>query len=161
MVTLAEIEMNLDAAVEEFNRINVDQQLALLWFIYKEMGDSVTPAAPATASRDVAGGLFEQVKNTPQEEQLQIMRDIAQKSSTRFSREYGSLSSNTQLAFWFYLAQGMDEGTIIPVPESYGLNQDAQELFNALINLDFQEQITFLRNVATDMGAAPAEGAKV
>ena len=161
MVTFAEIEMNLDAAIEQFYRLKTDRQLALLWFIYKEMGDSVTPAAPATAARDVAGGLYEQVKATPQEEQLQIMRDIARKASTRFSREYGALSANTKLAFWYYLAQGMDEGTIIPMPDNYQLSDEAKELFDAIIRLDFQQQITILRNAVVNMGAEPAEGAAV
>ncbi|MGC9502884.1 orange carotenoid protein N-terminal domain-containing protein [Baaleninema sp.] len=161
MVTFAEIDTNLDAAIEQFYRLQTDQQLALLWFIYKEMGDSITPAAPATASRDIAGGLYEQVQATPQEEQLQIMRDIARKSSTRFSREYGALSANTKLAFWYYLAQGMDEGSVIPMPKNYQLSDQAQELFNAIVRLEFQQQITILRNAVVNMGSEPAEGAAV
>lgn len=54
MVTFAEIEMNLDAAIEEFRGLTSDEQLALLWFVYTELGDSVTPAAPATALRNIA-----------------------------------------------------------------------------------------------------------
>lgn len=148
-----QINPNLDTTVEAFSRLNVDDQLALLWFIYKEINKSVTPAAPDAASPEIARGLFEQVKQKSDEEQLQIMRDIASGSNTLIAREYGSLSANTKLAFWYDLAQGMDEGTIIPMPDDYQLGGEAQRILGTILGLEFQQQITVLRSIVFAMGA--------
>ncbi len=46
--------------LKAFQGLDVDQQLALFYFLYKEMGKSVTPAAPAasTVSPEIAQGLL-------------------------------------------------------------------------------------------------------
>jgi hypothetical protein len=65
---------------EAFQTLDPDQQLALLWFIYKEIGKSITPAAPgaSTAAPTIAEGLFKQVAEMSHEEQLQIQRDLVE-----------------------------------------------------------------------------------
>ena len=50
-------------AIQIFKRLGTDEQLALLWFIYEQMGDRVTPAAPGSASPDIAAGLYDQAKS--------------------------------------------------------------------------------------------------
>lgn len=161
MTLYTQTNANLDTAVEAFARLSADEQLALLWFIYEEIGKSVTPAAPDAASAEIANGLFEQVKQKSYDEQLQVMRDLANRSSSLISREYGSLSANTKLAFWYALARGMDEGTIIPMPDNYELSQAAEELLGTILMLEFQQQITVLRNVVLPMGSEPAAGANI
>ncbi|NJR49933.1 MAG: hypothetical protein HC780_10560 [Leptolyngbyaceae cyanobacterium CSU_1_3] len=49
--------------VNAFQSLDVDQQLALFFYIYKEMGNSITPAAPgaSTVSPEIAEALFNQV----------------------------------------------------------------------------------------------------
>lgn len=105
-----------DQGKEAFKGLNVDQQLALLWFVYTKLGTSITPAAPGASGSEIAQGLFNQVQELTYEEQLQVQRDIASNADTVISREYGSLSPETKLAFWYFLAQGMENGTIIPMP---------------------------------------------
>ncbi len=53
--TISNINPGLTSA---FTALSTDQQLALLWFIYKEVGKSITPAAPgaSTASPSGSGG---------------------------------------------------------------------------------------------------------
>ena len=77
--------------VQSIQKLDVDEQLALFYFIYKEMGDSITPAAPgaSTVSPAVADGLFNQVKELSHEEQLQLQRDLINKADTVYTREYG------------------------------------------------------------------------
>jgi hypothetical protein len=95
-------------------------------------------------------------------QQLDAMRAIAQgEQSHQLSREYGSMSSNTKLAFWFYLAQAMDKGEIIPMPENFKLTNQGQDLLAAIESMDFEAQITVLRNAVDAMGGEPASGAKV
>lgn len=143
--------------VQAFQRLDVDQQLALFYFIYKEMGDSITPAAPAasTVSPEIAEGLFNQVKELSHEEQLQLQRDLIQRKNSFIAREYGALSDTTKLLFWYYLAQGMDQGTVIPMPAHYELSEQANQLFEQIKAIDFGQQITLFRDIVAPMGVDP------
>jgi hypothetical protein len=143
--------------VTAFQSLDVDQQLALFYFIYKEMGNSVTPAAPgaSTVSPTVAEGLFNQVKELSKEEQLQLQRDLITGKNALITREYGALSDTTKLLFWYLLAQGMDNGTIIPMPDNYKLSGSAEQLFTQIKALDFDQQITLFRNIVSPMGVDP------
>lgn len=160
---MVQSQTNIDQAISQFSQFSVDDQLALLWFVYEKMGKGVTPAAPdaSTASPGIAEGLFNQVKEKSHEEQLEIMRDIAKGNSTEMSRQYGSLSATTKLDFWYLLAQGMDAGTVIPMPENYQVSEQANNWVSALERLEFQQQITALRSLVSNMGAEPASGSNI
>ena len=141
--------------VKAFQSLNVDEQLGLFWFIYKEMGKSITPAAPAasTVSPEIAEGLFNQIKEKSHEEQLQYQRDLINKVDNEYTRMYGSMSDTTKLLFWYRLSQGMENATIIPVPAEYQLPSQAKELLNKIVSLDFEQQITLFRDYVSPMGA--------
>jgi hypothetical protein len=145
-----------------FQGLDADQQLALFYFIYKEMGNSVTPAAPAasTVSPEIAQGLFDQVAQLSQDEQLQLQRDLIARKNTQLTREYGALSDTTKLLFWYFLAQGMDSGSIIPMPSDYKLSNQAQQLLGKVQGLEFQQQITLFRDFVSPMGVDPATAPK-
>lgn len=155
------ISSNIQELVSQFKQNSVDEQLALLWFVYEKMGGSITPAAPGAAETAISGGLFKQVQEKSKEEQLQIMRDLLGGANTEISREYGSLRDNSKLAFWYFLAQGMDEGSIIPMPDQYSLSDTASQWLTKLEGEEFQQQITILRSIVDSVGAAPAEGASI
>ncbi len=144
-----------------FTDLSTDQQLALLWFIYKEVGKSITPAAPgaSTASPAIAEGLFKQVLEMPHEEQLQIQRDLVEHKNNLISREYGALSDTTKLLFWYLLAQGMDRTEIVPMPDNYNLEPQASECLQKLQQLDHSQQITVLRDLVANMGVDPSSSA--
>ncbi|MFB8789705.1 MAG: orange carotenoid protein N-terminal domain-containing protein [Potamolinea sp.] len=141
--------------------LSVDDQLGLLWFVYTKIGTSVTPAATGAAGSEIAEGLFNQVKALPHEEQLQVQRGIASNADTLISREYGSLSPETKLAFWYFLAQGMENGTIIPVPPDYKLPQAGKDLLAQIEGMEFNQQIDFLRGAVLPMGAEPKGGSEI
>jgi len=155
-VTFTATESN-PALVQAFQGLDVDQQLALFWFVYTEMGDSVTPAAPgaSTVSSEVAESLFEQVKEMSRDEQLQIQRDLIARKNNLIAREYGALSDTTKLLFWYLLAQGMSSGTIVPMPENYQLSDSAQQVFTQIKQLEFNQQITLFRDIVGPMGVDP------
>jgi Orange carotenoid protein, N-terminal len=142
---------------DAFAELETDQKLALLWFIYTEVGKSITPAAPgaSTASPTIAEGLFGQVAQMSHDEQLQIQRDLVERNNTLIGREYGALSDTTKLLFWYLLAQGMDETKIIPMPADYQLSEAATQCMTKLQALEHSEQISVLRNLVADMGADP------
>lgn len=143
------------ATTAQIKRLGVDDQLALLWFAYTEMGRSITPAAPGAARLQLAEGLLNRIKQMSHEEQLQAIRDLATNANTQISRSYGILSVNTKLAFWYQLAELMKDGFVVPVPPSYQMTRDAEKVFETLKQLDFGQQITVLRNAVVDMGVDP------
>lgn len=143
--------------VKAFQSLDTDQQLALFWFVYKEMGNSVTPAAPgaSTVSPEIAEGLFNQVKDLSHEEQLQLQRDLIDRKNTLLTREYGALGDTTKLLFWYRLAQGMESSTVVPFPANYKLSAEANDLLNQIKSLEFNQQITLFRDIVSPMGADP------
>ena len=150
-----------DQGKQALKALSVDDQLGLLWFVYTKIGSSVTPAAPGASGSEIAQGLFNQVKELSHDEQLQVQRDIASNADTQISREYGSLSPETKLAFWYFLAQGMEHGTIIPVPPDYELPQKGKDLLAQVEAMNFQQRIGFLRGAVLPMGAEAKGGAEI
>jgi hypothetical protein len=140
--------------LSSFEALSTDQKLALLWFIYKEVGKSITPAAPgaSTASAPVAEGIFQQVLEMSHEEQLQVQRDLVERKGGSISQEYGALSDTTKLLFWYLLAQGMDRTEVIPMPENYNLESQAAQCLTQLQEHEYSEQITILRDFVAPMG---------
>ncbi|MFE4105199.1 MAG: orange carotenoid protein N-terminal domain-containing protein [Almyronema sp.] len=160
MVT-AGLDPQLQQTLSQYEKLSPDEQLAFLWYVYEEMGESVTPAAPGAASEGIAEGLFNQVKALSFDEQLEAMRAMLNPQDTQLSREYGSLERNTKLAFWYHLAQGMTDGTIVPMPDDYTKPESVNKLLLQLVTLEFEQQITFLREAVAPTGAEPKSGAAV
>jgi hypothetical protein len=154
---------NIREHVQAFQTLPVDEQLALFWFIYKEMGNSVTPAAPgaSTVSDNVAEGLFNQIKALAHDEQLQFQRDLINKVDNQYSRMYGSMSDTTKLLFWYRLAQGMENATIVPMPSDYKLSSQSQDLLNKIKQVEFEQQMNIFRDYVSPMGAEPKAGAEI
>jgi hypothetical protein len=71
------------------------------------------------------------------------------------TREYGALSDTTKLLFWFMLAQGMDAGDVIPMPSDYQLSGAANQVLEQVKALEFQQQMTFFRDIVSPMGSEP------
>ena len=157
----ANSDQNVSRALSSYSSLSTDEKLALLWYVYTKMGESVTPAAPGAAADEIVQGLFNQVKELSFDEQLDVQRKIIDKQDALISREYGSLSENSKLDFWYRLAQGMDAGTIVPVPDDYEPSGSVNELLSQIESMEFEEQITLLRNAAVDAGAEPKSGAGV
>jgi len=133
----------IPATIAVFKALSIDDQLAVLWYAYTEMGRSITPAATGAARLQLAEGLLNQIK------QMSAQRN------TPISRAYGILSVNTKLAFWYELSELMVKGFVIPVPAGYQLSRDGSQVLETLKELDFGQQITVLRKVVSDMGVDP------
>lgn len=144
--------VDVASVTAQFQRLSVDDKLALLWFAYTEMGRSITPAAPGAARLQFAEGLLDRVKAMSHDEQLGFMRDLIEKIDTPLTRSYGVLTANTKLAFWYRLSELMDEGIVIPVPANYQITRETNAALVAIQKLEFGQQITVLRNAVVDMG---------
>lgn len=153
-MTATNMQYNRDRAIQKLRSFSVDDQLALLWYIYDEIGDSIEPGSPQAAGFDIAEALADRVRDCSQDQQLQMQRDIVSGADSEISRGYGSGSASTKMAFWYILAQDIDEGNVVPVPEDYELSDEADQFFGMYQNLDFEEQVGFVRNAVMLMGAA-------
>lgn len=137
--------------VDAFEALGTDDKLALLYYVYEKMGDSITPAAPSATDPGLAPKLLGDVFELSGDEQLNIMRSIVNREDTEFSHAYGALKENNQLMVWYAWAQAMGD-TIIGMPNNYDASQDAMNLLGKIEGLEFQEQISMLREIASNMG---------
>lgn len=134
-----------------YTKLGTDEKLALLYLIYAAMGESITPAAPIAADPNIAPTLLGDFYSLGQDQQLAIMRQIAAGEDTEYSRAYGALAPNNQLVVWYAWAQGMGD-TVVDMPADYKPAQSLGNILDQIKNLEFQEQISVLREIATQMG---------
>lgn len=140
------------ATIARFTQLSAEDQLALIWFAYLEMGKTITIAAPGAANMQFAEITLNEIRNSGPQEQSQIMCDLANRSDTPIGRTYASWSPNIKLGFWYQLGQWMDQGLVAPIPEGYQLSANATAVLQAIRDLESGQQITVLRNSVVDMG---------
>jgi hypothetical protein len=148
---------SVPATIARFTQLSAEDQLALIWFAYLEMGTTITIAAPGAASMVLAEGTMNQIKQMSFQEQSQVMCDLANRADTPICRTYAVWSANIKLGFWYQLGQWMEQGSVAPIPEGYRLSANASAVLQAIRNLDSGQQITVLRNAVVDMGYDPAK----
>lgn len=146
------------ALTARYNQLNAEDQLALIWYAYLEMGKTITIAAPGAARMQFAEPVLNQIKGMSFAEQSQVMCDLANRVDTEISRTYAFWSVNIKLGFWFRLGEWMDEGIVAPIPEGYQLSANAASVLASLRGLEAGQQITVLRNFVVDMGFDPGKG---
>jgi len=140
------------STIEQFNRLNAENQLALIWCAYTEMGKTITIAAPGATSMVFAQKLLDQIKQMSLTEQTQAMCDLANHTDTSICRSYSSFTTNLKLGFWNQLAEWMEQGLVAPIPQAYKLSSEANAVLQAIENADPGQQITILRNIVLNMG---------
>lgn len=140
------------ATVARFNQLSAEDQLALIWFAYLEMGKTITIAAPGAANMQFAEQVLNQIQSMTFQEQAQAMCDLANRADTPICRSYAAWSANIKLGFWYKLGQWMETGIVAPIPEGYRLSANANAVLNAIRQLDPGQQITVLRSSVVDMG---------
>jgi Orange carotenoid protein, N-terminal/Nuclear transport factor 2 (NTF2) domain len=150
------------ATIARFIQLSDEDQLALIWFAYLEMGTTITIAAPGAASMQFAERTMNEIKAMSFAEQTKVMCDLANRIDTEICRTYAVWSANIKLGFWYQLGQWMDEGAVAPIPAGYQLSANAAAVLQAIRDLDPGQQITVLRNAVVDMGydTAKMSGAK-
>lgn len=146
---------SVPATIARFAQLSAEDQLALIWFAYLEMGSSITPAATGAANMQFAEQTLNDIQQMTPQQQSQTMCDLANRADTPICRTYAVWSPNIKLGFWYQLGEGMKSGTIAPIPEGYRLSANAAAVLQAIRNLDPGQQITVLRNAVVDMGFDP------
>lgn len=143
------------ATIESFNQLSAEDQLALIWFAYTEMGKTITIAAPGATNMVIAQGILEQIKQMPPAAQTQVMCDLTNRADTPICRSYASFSMNLKLGFWNQLAEWMAQGQVAPIPVGYKLSPKAATVLQAIREAEPGQQITILRNTVVSMGFDP------
>ena len=145
------------ATIARFTQLNAEDQLALIWFAYLEMGKGITIAAPGAASMQFAEATMNDIRAMSFPAQSQVMCDLANRADTPIGRTYSTWSPNIKLGFWYKLGQWMEEGFVAPIPEGYKLSANASAVLQSIRNLESGQQITVLRNSVVDMGFDPKQ----
>ncbi len=140
------------ATIARFNQLSAEDQLALIWFAYLEMGTTITVAALGAASMQFAERTLDAIKGMSFKDQSQVMCDLANRSDTEIARTYATWTPNLKLGFWYKLGEWMEEGIVAPIPEGYQLSANAAAVLQAIRGLESGQQITVLRNSVVDMG---------
>ena len=143
---------SVPATIARFSQLNAEDQLALIWFAYLEMGQTITIAAPGAASMILAEGTLTQIKEMSSQEQTQVMCDLANRADTPICRIYATWTANIKLGFWYRLGEWMEQGIVAPIPEGYQLSANAAAVLQAIRGLESGQQITVLRNAVVDLG---------
>jgi hypothetical protein len=146
------------ALTARYRLLNAEDQLALIWYAYLEMGKTITIAAPGAARMQFAEPVLNRIKAMSFTEQSQVMCDLANSADTEIGRTYSNWSVNIKLGFWYQLGVWMDEGIVAPIPEGYQLSANAASVLASLRGLEGGQQITVLRNFVVDMGFDPSKG---
>lgn len=142
----------IPATTARFAQLSAEDQLALIWFAYLEMGQAITIAAPGAANMQFAEITLESIKKMTPLEQSQAMCDLANRADTEVSRTYATWTPNIKLGFWYRLGEWMEQGYVAPIPEGYKLSANAAAVLQAIRELESGQQITVLRNAVVDMG---------
>ena len=137
--------------VQAFEALDTDAKLAWFYLVYKKMGDSITPAAPAATEAELAPRLLGDYYELSENEQLAIMRQIVNREDTDYSHAYGALKENNQLMVWYAWAQGMGD-TVVGMPQDYNPTQAINDLLSQIEGLEFEEQMSIFRTISGNMG---------
>ena len=140
------------ATIARFSQLRAEDQLALIWFSYLEMGKTVTVAAPGAANMQFAEGTLNQIRQMSFQEQTQVMCDLTNRADTPICRTYATWSPNIKLGFWYKLGEWMEQGIVAPIPKGYQLSANASAILQTIKELEAGQQITVLRNSVVDMG---------
>jgi hypothetical protein len=140
------------ALTARYRLLSAEDQLALIWFAYLEMGKTITIAAPGAARMQFAEPVLNRIRAMSFAEQSQVMVDLANHANTEIGRWYASWSVNIKLGFWYELGVWMEQGIVAPIPQGYQLSANAAAVLTSLKTIDKGQQITVLRNFVVDMG---------
>ena len=143
------------AITARFKLLSAEDQLALIWFAYLEMGQTITVAAPGAARMQLAKPTLNEIVGMDFDEQTKVMCDLAGKINSTISSRYAYWSVNVKLCFWYELGELMRHGKVAPIPQGYKLSANASSVLEAVKRVEQGQQITLLRNFVVDMGFDP------
>ena len=146
------------ATIGLFEQLSAEDQLALLWFVYTEMGVTITPAAMLAVNMVFAEKTLTQIKQMHPAEQTQVMCDLVNHTDTPICHTYSFFGTNVKLGFWYQLSEWMKQGIVAPIPKNYKLSAKASDVLQAMRKLEGGHQLTVLQDIVANMGYASTDG---
>ena len=142
------------AITARFKLLSAEDQLALIWFAYLEMGKTITVAAPGAARMALARPTMDDILAMSFDEQTKVMGDLAAKINSPISARYAYWSVNVQLRFWYELGESMRQAKVAPTPVDQReeilipgvLNQTVLSYMQLLNANDFDQLIDLFLN---------------
>ena len=153
-MTFTNLTNDPEQAVKVLHDMSVDEQLALLWFIFTDLSSQIT-AVSSHITSEFAAAVVEQIQQLPAAEQLRAQQDIMRGTDTALTRAYDALRFNARLDFWYRLAQGINQGTIVALPTDYQPSVKVQDFLSALKTLNFEQQMMFISCLVSTSSSEP------
>ncbi|NJL85322.1 MAG: hypothetical protein HC886_04075 [Leptolyngbyaceae cyanobacterium SM1_1_3] len=150
-------ESSSDKLVQQFRQLPVDDQLSILWQLFHQMEKAEAIATADQITPQTAQLFLQKLLQIDKPQRLAIVRDIVAKADTRFGRGYSGLDRNVQLAFWYELAQAIEQRKALAPPEDYALSERAEAVWRSLQTSSAQEKAEFAQTVILSMGSDVAE----
>jgi hypothetical protein len=147
----------IPAITARYQLLSAEDQLALIWFAYTEMGKTITVAAPGAARMQFCQLALKEISEMSPDQQSKVMCDLATKVDMPIGRQYANWSINVKLGFWYELGELMRKGTVAGIPQGYKLSANANSVLESLKKVEQGQQISILRNFVVDMGFDPAK----
>lgn len=156
---------SINKPVAAFKQLDIDDRLAALALIYQEVSSAV-PANALKSSPEVTG-LVAKIQELSQERQVDALRDLLpatrndqnettldpnpSKALTELisggntvpTAEYGSMPTESKLAFWYQVAKKLGNG-VVGIPSDYSPSAKITELLSSLQSLDTEQKVNFL-----------------
>ena len=151
-------QTTVNEKVYHLHSLGMDEQLAVLWYLYWDFvkGNITAEAERPDENLDKSEELIDKVLQMSPKDQLQVQKDlIIGKDGSEF-QIYKEYSSNQKLFFWYRLATEMEKGNVVQVPDDYQLSPDARQLLDSVMELEFSQQLVFIKDVV-GLGAAQAK----
>ena len=134
--------------IEQLKSLSSDDQLAVLWFAYKDLVQGNVTPEPEREGENLgqANSLIDKIKGMSKDDQIQVQKDILGGSDREEFNTYKSYSSNQRLFFWYQLAAAMEQGSVVEFPNDYQLSGKGKELLDNLKTVGFDQQLVFIRD---------------
>lgn len=156
---------SINKSVAAFKQLDIDDRLAALALIYQDVASAVP--ANALSSSSAVTGLVSKVQELSQERQVDALRDLLpatkndqnettldpnpSKALTELvtggntipTHEYGTMPTESKLAFWYQVAQKLGNG-VVGIPSDYSPSAKVTELLSSLNSLDTEQKVSFL-----------------
>ncbi|MGB3136463.1 MAG: orange carotenoid protein N-terminal domain-containing protein [Nodosilinea sp.] len=145
-MTAVDVRLRVEQTVQAFEAVEVDCKIAVLWQIYKTLGQAFATIAPVALFSQAVQQLLNQFQQVDSDDQAAVLRDILAGADTRFTQVYQALNTNMRLAFWYRLFQLMPASRL-PLAACQDGSPRTEGLLAHLNTMGLNERVHFLRRV--------------
>jgi len=154
-MTTANLTSNLDSTVARFHRASADVQLVILHCLAKKLHQASTKTTPSAYFSQKVQAVIKQLQQLPRPERHHALEEILTGVPTRLTEAYEELDTNMRMAFWYRLANGRRDESLLP-GSSLQSTSDPGDLLAELESRDSNELVSFLRDAVSELRVASA-----